>query len=176
MGIGFFELLSCEFQKLLDHMGMDIQIQMDLIQVYLKQQMSNQILDSPDSLPPLSKTDWVEKYLSSCIHVLYLYPKFERSSVLSVCSLGRIRLISHSLSANEQYFSLTLNQPTLLSAMAYKPNKPKRTGPCLETLATHLYLLYEDDSDIFRHQKKSLTILCSYSQTLREKTVVEYLY
>ena len=89
---------------------------------------------------------------------MYLYPKFERSSVLSVCSLGRIRLISHSLSANEQYFSLTLNQPTLLSAMAYKPNKPKRTGPCLETLATHLYLLYEDDSDTFHHQKKWLTI------------------
>ena len=41
MGIVFFESLSYEFWKLLDHMGMDIQIQMDLIQVYLKQQMSN---------------------------------------------------------------------------------------------------------------------------------------
>jgi len=42
--------------------------------------------------------------------------------------LGRIWLISHGLSANEQYFSLTPNQPTVLSAMAYKPNKPKRIG------------------------------------------------
>jgi len=46
----------------------------------------------------------------------------------AACSLARIWLISHSLSANEQYFSLTPNQPTVLSAMAYKPNQPKRTG------------------------------------------------
>ena len=31
-------------------------------------------------------------------------------------------------SANEQYFSLAPNQPTILSAMAYQPNKSKRTG------------------------------------------------
>ena len=46
----------------------------------------------------------------------------------AACSLGRIWLISHDLSANEQYFSLTPNQPTILSVMAYKPNEPKRTG------------------------------------------------
>ena len=46
----------------------------------------------------------------------------------SACSFGRIWLISHGLSANEQYFSLTPNQPTVLSAMTYKPNQPKRTG------------------------------------------------
>jgi len=38
------------------------------------------------------------------------------------CSLARIWLLSHGLSANEQYFSLTPNQPTVLSAMAYKQN------------------------------------------------------
>jgi len=35
--------------------------------------------------------------------------------------------LSHGLSANEQYFSLTPNQPTVLSAMAYKSNQPKPT-------------------------------------------------
>ena len=44
------------------------------------------------------------------------------------CSFGRIWLISHGLSGNEQYFSLIPNQPTVLSVMAYKPNQPKRTG------------------------------------------------
>jgi len=43
-------------------------------------------------------------------------------------SFGRIRLISHGLSANEQYFSLTPNQPIVLSTMTYQPNKPKQTG------------------------------------------------
>ena len=38
------------------------------------------------------------------------------------------RLVVFGLSANEQYFSLTPNQSTVLSAMAYKPNQPKRTG------------------------------------------------
>ena len=32
-------------------------------------------------------------------------------------------LISRTVSANEQYFSLTINQPTLLSAMAYQPSE-----------------------------------------------------
>jgi len=32
-------------------------------------------------------------------------------------------LISHPFSANEQYFSLTTNQPTVLSAMAYQPSE-----------------------------------------------------
>jgi len=36
--------------------------------------------------------------------------------------------MSRTFSANEQYFSLTPNQPTVLLAMAYQPNKPKRTG------------------------------------------------
>ena len=35
---------------------------------------------------------------------------------------------SHGLSANKQCFSLTPNQPTVLSIMAYKPNKLKRIG------------------------------------------------
>jgi len=34
-------------------------------------------------------------------------------------------------SANEQYFSLTPNQPTVFLVMAYQPNKPKRTGRLL---------------------------------------------
>ena len=38
-----------------------------------------------------------------------------------------VRLVVFGLSANEQYFSLTPNQPTLLLAMAYQPNKPKWT-------------------------------------------------
>ena len=32
-------------------------------------------------------------------------------------------LISRTFSANEQYFSLTTNQPTVLSAMAYQPSE-----------------------------------------------------
>ena len=32
-------------------------------------------------------------------------------------------LISRTFSVNEQYFSLTTNQPTVLSAMAYQPNE-----------------------------------------------------
>ena len=43
----------------------------------------------------------------------------------ATCSFGRIRLISHGLSANGQYFSLTPNQPIVLLAMTYKPNKSK---------------------------------------------------
>ena len=42
--------------------------------------------------------------------------------------LGLVWLISRTFSANEQYFSLTPNQPTSFSAMAYQPNKHKRTG------------------------------------------------
>ena len=38
-------------------------------------------------------------------------------------------LISRTFSANEYYFSLTPNQSTVLSVIAYKPNMPKRTGP-----------------------------------------------
>ena len=41
----------------------------------------------------------------------------------AACSFGRIWLISHGLSANEHYFSLTPNQPTILSAMTYKLNE-----------------------------------------------------
>ena len=36
-------------------------------------------------------------------------------------------LISHIFSANEQYFSLKTNQPTVLSAMAYQPSLSVRT-------------------------------------------------
>ena len=32
-------------------------------------------------------------------------------------------LIGRTFSANEQYFSLITNQPTVLSAMAYQPNE-----------------------------------------------------
>ena len=32
-------------------------------------------------------------------------------------------LISRTFLANEQYFSLTTNHPTVLSAMAYQPNE-----------------------------------------------------
>jgi len=41
---------------------------------------------------------------------------------------GLVWLISRTFSANEQYFSLIPNQPTVFSAMAYQPNKPKQTG------------------------------------------------
>ena len=34
-------------------------------------------------------------------------------------------LIKRTFSANEYYFSLTINQPTVLLAMTYQPNKPK---------------------------------------------------
>ena len=46
----------------------------------------------------------------------------------SACSAACIRLISLGLSVNEQYFSLTPNQPTVFLVMAYKPNKLTRTG------------------------------------------------
>ena len=38
---------------------------------------------------------------------------------------------NRTFSANEQYFSLTTNQPTVLSAMAYQPNEQGycRHGP-----------------------------------------------
>ena len=41
---------------------------------------------------------------------------------------GLVWLISRTFLANEHYFSLSPNQPTVLLAMAYQPNKPKRTG------------------------------------------------
>ena len=49
-------------------------------------------------------------------------------------------LISRTFSANEYYFSLTINQPTVLSAMTYQPNekvklasKEQNTAMCVET-------------------------------------------
>ena len=45
-------------------------------------------------------------------------------------------LISRIFSANEQYFSLTQNQPTILLAMSYQPNKSKRTGRKLSNVQT----------------------------------------
>ena len=69
---------------------------------------------------------------------------FHSPVVSTACSLGRIWLISHGLSANEQYFSFTPNQPTVLSAMAYKPNKPKRTGRLHATLVPwHMHAIIE---------------------------------
>ena len=59
------------------------------------------------------------------------------------CSLGLVWLISHTFSANEPYFFLTPNQPTVLSAIAYHPNRPKPTGSSnyiyLSTLYTMQY-------------------------------------
>ena len=43
-------------------------------------------------------------------------------------SFGFVWLISRIFSVNEQYFSLKLNQSTVLSVMAYQPDKPKRPG------------------------------------------------
>ena len=40
-------------------------------------------------------------------------------------------LISRIFLANEQYFSLTINQPTVLSTMAYQPSEQ---GTCVEVL------------------------------------------
>ena len=62
--------------------------------------------------------------LCSFVTIVLTFRRLKRTA----CSLGCISLISHGLSANKQYFSLTPNQPTVLSAMAYKLNKPKRTG------------------------------------------------
>ena len=50
------------------------------------------------------------------------------SHLVSSCSFGLVWLINRTFSANKQYFSLTSNQPTVLSTMVYQPNKPKRTG------------------------------------------------
>ena len=69
--------------------------------------------------------------VSSSIAYLFFSQSFFQFlciSWLSACSSVRIWLINHGLSANKQYFSLTQNQSTVLSVMAYKPNKPKRTG------------------------------------------------
>ena len=43
-----------------------------------------------------------------------------------------VRLLVSGLSANEQYFSLKPNQPTVLSVMTYKSNQPKQTGQLTE--------------------------------------------
>ena len=37
-------------------------------------------------------------------------------------------LISHTFSVNEQYFSLTTNQPTVFSDMAYQPSEHGTDG------------------------------------------------
>jgi len=47
-----------------------------------------------------------------------------KSTMQSAC----IWLISLDLSASQQCFPLTPNQPAVLSAMAYKPIQPKRTS------------------------------------------------
>ena len=46
----------------------------------------------------------------------------------SACSLGRIWLISHVLSANEQYFSLTPNQPIVLQPWLISQTSPNEQG------------------------------------------------
>jgi len=51
------------------------------------------------------------------------------------CSL---ELISQLTSYNLQYFSLTPNQSTVLLAMTYKPNQPKRMGRWFGPLFIHL--------------------------------------
>ena len=40
-------------------------------------------------------------------------------------------LISRTFLANEQYFSLTTNQPTVLSAMAYQPSEQSNDRFCV---------------------------------------------
>ena len=52
------------------------------------------------------------------------------------------QLISHTFSANEQYFSLTTNQPTILSAMSYEPSDTGHllVGLCLLFTCTHQWL------------------------------------
>jgi len=46
-------------------------------------------------------------------------------------------LISRIFSANEYYFSLTTNQPTILSAMAYHQNEQGNSRPTLALLWCH---------------------------------------
>ena len=48
--------------------------------------------------------------------------------MITSCSLRLVWLIIRTFSANKQYFSLTLNQPTVLSVMIYQSNKSKQTG------------------------------------------------
>ena len=65
--------------------------------------------------------------------MMLCWPDYQARSTTSVekyapCLLGLVWLISRIFSANEQYFSLTSNQPTVLSAMAYQPNEQDTGG------------------------------------------------
>ena len=62
------------------------------------------------------RPDWLGSRLLCCTKGC-LSPSY------STCSLCRIWLINYGLSVNEQYFSLTPNQPTALSASQTSPNE-----------------------------------------------------
>jgi len=84
-------------------------------------------------------------------------------------SLGRIWLISYDLSVNEQHFSLTPNQPTVLSAMAYKSNKPKQKWRSLSShviVRPRILLLIAVDPRLhtFRRRLSYLTIRSSFHE------------
>ena len=58
----------------------------------------------------------------SLLAIVLGYPQPAVFGVVLLCALF-VWLISRTFSANEQYFSLTINQTTVLSAMAYQPNE-----------------------------------------------------
>ena len=65
------------------------------------------------------------RFIAVTIHTFRLHEKTEskvgqKNKLLTPGSFG---LISHTFSINEQYFSLTTNQPTVLSAMTYQPSE-----------------------------------------------------
>ena len=107
---------------------------------------------------------WMKtKTTRSSLHVLVLHTSQECDSI--PCSFGLVRLISRTFSANEQYFSLTPNQLTVLSAMAYQPNKPKRTGRIAPCSVGKLMLHYA-------LQIRKLTVTTSELQFLLNKLTV----
>ena len=82
--------------------------------------------------------------LSFLIVTQNCYDRIPGTRQISPCSLELVWLISRTFSANEQYFSFIPNQPIVLSAMAYQPNKPRRTGriPVMNTSYTKASISY----------------------------------
>jgi len=77
-------------------------------------------------------------YISSTCHIIASNTKV---------SAMFASLISRTFSANEHYFSLTTNQPTVLSAMAYQASEQSKDHACMYIRLTNkkrfsLFILY----------------------------------
>ena len=86
---------------------------------------------------------WPEQCKVGKIKVLVLGLR----SLLESCVLF-VWLINRIFLANEQYFSLTTNQPTVLSTMAYQPNEQGNSNHCpifvCTSKTTRLYITVDN--------------------------------